>query len=319
MKTPPASGTAVGDEVAARAPHKTVLISGASGLVGGHLAQALSARGDRAQGYSRSPSRLGAPISAGFAWDPQQGPPPPESFQDADAIVHLAGETVQGRWTAAKKARIRDSRVVGTRNLVAGIERAERRPKTLICASAIGYYGDRGEQGLTEQDPPGDDFLAEVCRGWEREAQAAEELGVRVVRLRIGLVLAREGGALKEMLLPAKLGAGGPLGGGKQWWSWIHHRDLIRLMLWAIDEEGVAGPLNATAPNPVRQREFADLLGAQLGRPSFLPAPSFALKLALGEFSTELLSSKRVLPAAAQAAGFRFDFPTLRAALRDLL
>lgn len=298
---------------------KCVLISGASGLVGAHLARALADRGDRPQGYSRNPSRLSAPIEQGFAWEPERGAPPAASFAQADAVVHLAGETVQGRWTAAKKARIKDSRVVGTRNLVAGLASAERRPKVLICASAIGYYGDRGEQALTELDPPGDDFLAEVCQGWEREAQAAEELGVRVVRLRLGLVLAREGGALKEMLLPAKLGAGGPLGGGKQWWSWIHQRDLCRMILWAIDHEEVSGPLNATAPNPVRQREFADQLGALLGRPSFLPAPRFALQLVLGEFSTELLSSKRVLPAAAQAAGFRFDFPDLRAALRDLL
>lgn len=318
MTTPPASGAAAGEAAAPDTQSSAVLISGASGLVGGHLARALAARGDSPHGFSRDPSRLGAPIERGFAWDPQRGPPPPESFAEADAIVHLAGETVQGRWTEAKKRRIRDSRVVGTRHLVAGLERAERRPKTLICASAVGYYGDRGERALTERDSPGDDFLAEVCQGWEREAQAAEALGLRVVRLRIGLVLAREGGALKEMLLPAKLGVGGPLGGGQQWWSWIHHQDLVRLILWALDED-VAGPLNATSPNPVRQREFADQLGAELGRPSFLPAPRFALELALGEFSVELLSSKRVLPAAAQAAGFRFDFPDLRAALRDLL
>lgn len=300
-----------------------VLLSGASGLIGRQLAAYLAARGDTVEGLSRKPGRLEglSGLSGGHAWSPREAPLPSASLEGVDALVHLAGESVQGRWTKAKRASIRASRVEGTRNLVAGLAASEKKPQVLICASAVGVYGDRGDEPLDEGSPLGStsDFLASVCHEWEAEAERATELGIRVVYLRTGLVLAREGGALAEMLTPFKLGLGGRLGSGTQWWSWIHVGDLLRLIAFALDEPTLRGPLNATAPTPVRQADFAKALGKALGRPTFLPAPAFALRAALGGFSVEILSSKQVFPRAAEAAGFSFDHPQLASALEDLL
>ena len=298
----------------------TVLISGATGFVGRALCERLGAAGHEVRAFSRSPRRAARSLPAVelFAWDAENEEPPPESLDGVDAIVHLAGEPVFGRWTRAKRQAIVSSRVDSTQRLVSAIARREQKPAVLICASAIGYYGDRGEQELTESAAPGDDFLAETSVAWERTAREAEQHGVRVVSLRIGVVLAPDGGALEQMLPPAKLGLGGPLGSGKQWWSWISRDDLLALIEFLLDNDA-SGPVNAVAPHPVRQREFARALGRVLHRPGFLPAPAFALKLILGGFSTELLSSKRVLPAAAERLGFRFQDPDLEPCLRRLL
>jgi len=257
-------------------------------------------------------------IDQAFSWQPSTEPAPLEAFDGVDGVIHLLGESVQGRWNAAKKAAIRDTRVIGTRNLVAGIAGLESRPKVLVSASAIGYYGDRGDEELIEESAPGDDFLAGVSQEWENEAIAAERLGVRVALPRISVVLAPGGGALGAMLLPFQLGAGGPLGSGRQWWSWIHRDDLVEMMIQLLESD-FSGPINGAAPNPVRQKEFAQVLGKVLRRPAFMPAPAFALKIALGGFSTELLSSKRVLPKAAERLGFSFRYPRLEGALRKAL
>jgi uncharacterized protein (TIGR01777 family) len=236
-------------------------------------------------------------------------------------VFNLAGDPVaSGRWTAAKKARIRDSRVLGTRNLVAALAKLEQRPRVLVSASAVGYYGDRGDETLDEQSPPGSDFLAEVCAAWEREAAVARELGIRVVPIRIGVVLGRGGGALAKMLLPFRLGVGSPLGSGNQYMPWIHLDDLVDLMLFAADRETVVGPLNGTAPHPATNRQFTYALGRAVGRPTFLPAvPGVALKLLAGEFAEVLLASQRAMPQAALAAGYAFRYPALEAALQAIL
>lgn len=298
---------------------KTVLITGATGFVGQRVARALADRGDRVIGLSRAAREPGDGVSAWHVWASPGDALPAAALDGVDAVVHLAGEPVAGRWSAEKKARIRDSRVLGTRSVVAGIAAAASRPAVLVSASAIGYYGDRGDEELVEGSAPGVDFLAEVCTAWEDEARAAEALDVRVARLRIGLVMHPDGGALAKMLLPFKLGLGGKMGSGRQWMSWIHLDDLVGLVLFALDNPGAQGAINATAPEPARNRDFAKALGKALHRPTFLPTPGFALSAALGEFSTEVLSSKRVLPARAQALGYTFTAPALGPALRDLL
>ena len=289
--------------------------------MGRRLCEALSQRGDRVVALSRDPAaaRRRAPaIDKAYPWNPTAEPPPGEALSGLDAVVHLAGETVVGRWTGAKKNSIRDSRVVGTRNLVAGIAQAESKPPVMVSASAIGFYGDRGDEVLTEQAAAGDDFLAHTCLAWEDEALQVEPLGVRLARVRIGVVLGLGGGALAAMLTPFKLGAGGPLGSGRQWWSWIHRDDLVGLILHLIDND-LRGAFNATAPEPVRQKEFARVLGRVLHRPAFMPAPAFALKIVMGGFAAELLSSKKVLPEGALQSGYQFRNPDLEAALREIL
>jgi uncharacterized protein (TIGR01777 family) len=280
-----------------------VAVTGASGLIGRALVAALRARGDTAVEVGRR-----GPV----AWDPEGGPPPAEVVA-VDAIVHLAGEPIAEKsWSDDQKRRIRDSRVVGTRNLVDAINRAELRPSVLVCASGIGYYGDdRGDELLDESATAGDDFLARLCVEWEAEAARAQ---ARVVQLRTGIVLAREGGALPPMALPFRLFVGGPLGDGRQWMSWIHIQDHVGLILRAIDDSAIEGPVNAVAPNPVRNAVMARLLGRVLGRPALFPAPSFALRLVLGERAALLLGSLRVRSRVAE--GFRF--PELEPALRDL-
>ncbi len=298
-----------------------VLVTGATGFVGRRFCRELTAAGHSLVALSRDADRAAARLPAGaqvYPWQPLLQAAPVPAFEGVDAVVHLAGESVAGRWTAAKRRAIHDSRVIGTRHLVQGMAAASRRPERLVSASAIGYYGDRGEEELTEESPPGEGFLADTCRAWEAEAEAAAQLGVAVTRVRIGIVLGAGGGALAAMLLPARLGLGGPLGSGRQWWSWIHLDDLVAVLILALGTLR-APVVNATAPQPVRQRDFARALGRVLGRPAFLPAPAFALRLLAGGFAAELLGSKRVLPAALERAGFTFRQPQLQAALRSCL
>ena len=300
-----------------------ILVTGASGFVGTALCTALKEKGHEVGVLSRHPERtrkiLGN-MDSYHAWEPEKEAAPKATLEEHDAIIHLAGENVAGRWSKAKKNRILASRDLGTQNLIKGLEACgDNAPKTLISASAIGFYGERGDDELSEHEAPGDDFLANVCSAWENAACAAEKLGVRTVRVRIGIVLDTGGGALDAMLLPFKLGAGGPLGSGKQWWSWIHRNDLVALLCHALENEQISGVLNGTAPHPVRQKDFAKVMGKVLRRPAFLPGPAFAIRLAVGEFSCELLSSKKVLPKALEASGFEFAYPELEPALQNIL
>jgi len=251
-------------------------------------------------------------------WDPEKGEPSEDALRDADAVVHLAGENVAQRWTKDAKRRIRESREMGTRRLVCALARLRKRPSALVCASAIGYYGSRGDETLTESSAPGAGFLPEVCMAWEREAVAAEALGIRVVRVRTGILLDTSGGALQRMLPPFRLGVGGRLGDGRQWMSWIHRDDLAELFRLAV-EKPIRGPLNAVAPNPLANAGFTRELARALHRPAVFPAPKFALRFMFGEMSEVLLASQKVAPNAAAAAGFVFRFPHLGPALADLL
>ncbi len=298
-----------------------IVVTGATGFIGAHLSRTLRERGDEVIALSRDPdsvARRAPGVSRAYAWDPMSEPAPAEALTQAAAVVHLAGESVVGRWSEAKRRAIRDTRILGTRNLVAGIVRLENKPQVLVSASAIGFYGDRAGEELTEQSSGGNDYLASVCRQWEEEALKIKALGPRLVRIRTGIVLARDGGALGAMLLPFQLGLGGPLGSGEQWWSWIHRDDLVTLIIHSIDNN-IDGVWNGTAPNPVTQKEFARVLGRVLRRPAFLPAPAFALKLILGGFAAELLSSKKALPRAPEASGVAFKYRELEPALREIL
>jgi uncharacterized protein (TIGR01777 family) len=295
-----------------------ITITGATGFIGQRLIARLLRDGHelRVLGRSRRPE-LPADVRF-FAWDAMAGEPPGASLEGADAVIHLAGEPVAQRWSEDVKRRIRESRIKGTSHLVQALSNVLRRPAVLVSASATGYYGDRGDELLTESSPPGAGFLAEVCVEWEKQAYKAEALGVRTVAVRTGLVLGREGGALKQMLPAFRLGAGAKLGSGKQWMSWIHVDDLIELYVFALRGE-LRGPMNGTAPNPVRNSEFTGALAEALHRPAFVSAPEFALKLLFGEMAQILLASQRVLPDVAERAGFRFAHPALAQALADLL
>jgi len=294
-----------------------IVITGASGFIGRRLMKLLAGRGHRLHVLSRH-AGTNLPAGVGLSvWDPL-GPPPEDALLDADAMLHLAGEPVAQRWTAAAKQRIHDSRVIGTRNLVAALADSSPRPAVLVCASAIGYYGSRGDEILNEESAPGTDFLAGVCAGWEREAVKAEALGMRVTRIRIGVVLDPRGGALKPMLAPFRFGLGGPLGNGRQWMSWIHAGDLAEMFRFAL--ENPAPPvLNGVAPGAVTNAAFTRALASALHRPAFLPVPKLALRMLFGEMADMLLASQRVAPAAAESAGFQFQHPQLAEALADLL
>jgi hypothetical protein len=294
-----------------------VLLTGATGLVGAKLAERLT---DLVV-LSRDPERARRALraSAAHAWAPEVGPPPAAALANLDCVFHLAGEPVaEGRWTAEKKRRIRDSRVMGTRHLVAGLAAQASRPRVLVCASAVGYYGDRGDEVLDETSAAGSGFLADVCAAWEREASAAEALGIRVVSARIGVVLSRDGGALAKLLGLFRAGAGGTLAGGRQWIPWLHLDDLVGLLLHAAAHDGVRGAMNAVAPQPVTNRDFTRALAGAVHRPALLPVPAFALRLLLGEMSEVLTASARVLPKLALRTGYVFRYPDLDAALAAL-
>lgn len=251
-------------------------------------------------------------------WNPTAGEPSRELLQRSEVIVHLAGEPVSQRWTPEVKHQIRESRTMGTRNLVSAIGKLRHRPKTLICASAVGIYGDRGEETLSESAPAGKGFLPEVCEEWEAEADRAREHGLRVVKIRIGIVLGAGGGALAAMAPLFRLGLGGVLGNGRQWMSWIHVDDLARMIQFAAENETVAGVWNGVAPNPVTNREFTRELATALHRPAFLPAPRFAVEMVYGEMAQILFASQKVLPKAPLKDGFTFRFSKLGPALSDI-
>jgi uncharacterized protein (TIGR01777 family) len=278
-----------------------IAITGASGLVGRYAFEALRGEGHQLRAVSTR-----AVIQPG-------------DFEGCHAVVHLAGEPVAQRWTAAAKERIRSSRVDGTRHVVEALAQLHKPPAVLISASAIGIYGTRGEETLTESSVPAQDFLGEVAVGWERAAREAEAFGMRVVTLRFGVILARDGGALKKMLPPFKLGVGGRIGNGKHWMSWIHIDDVVRLIAFAIADASVHGPVNAVAPNPVTNAQFTRELAHALHRPAIFPVPLFALRMLFGQMAEILYASQRVIPEAAIGAGFEFRFREIGAALRDLL
>jgi uncharacterized protein (TIGR01777 family) len=298
-----------------------VLITGATGFIGAPLCRRLAGADHEVIILTRDPasvSRRIQPEAKAYRWQPTVSLPPVEAFQDVDAVVNLLGESITGRWSKAKKRAIMDSRVVGTRNLVTAIERAEKKPGVLVSASAVGYYAVKGDVEITEDSPGGTGFLAEVCECWEGEATKAEKLGLRVVRLRNAMVVGH-GGVIAAMLPMFKAGLGGPLGSGAQWWPWIHIDDVVELVLHAITNSSLTGAVNASSPQPVRQKEFARALAKQIKRPALLPTPSFALRMALGEFSAELLCSRRVIPKKALDTGYEFRFPEIGPALRDIL
>jgi uncharacterized protein (TIGR01777 family) len=276
-------------------------ITGLTGFVGGRVAEHLRANGH----FIRAISTRTAPR--------------PEDLEGMDAIIHLAGEPVAQRWTPATRERIRSSRVEGTQRLVKALAGLARRPPVLVSASAIGYYGSRGDELLTESAEPADDFLGSVAVEWEHEAQEAAKLGIRVVCLRIAMVLGRNGGAFEQMLLPFRLGVGGKIGSGEQWMSWIHIADLLALIFFALETPGLNGPVNASAPNPVTNADFTRALAGALHRPAIFKVPPLALNLLYGEMAQLLYASQRVIPEAAVRAGFRFQFPEINGALRHLL
>jgi uncharacterized protein (TIGR01777 family) len=299
----------------------TVAVTGASGLVGSGLAPALASAGHRVVRLVRGAGAASAPGESVARWDPDSGALEGSALAGVDAVVHLAGESIAGgRWTEPKKRRIRSSRVDATRRLAGALARLERPPRVLVSASAIGYYGDRGSEILREDSAPGTGFLAEVCREWEAATEPAARAGIRVVRLRIGMVLSRRGGALAAMLTPFRLGAGGPVGSGAQWVSWIALDDLVRAILHALATDSLAGAVNAVAPEPVTNRALARTLGRVLRRPALLPLPAFAARLLLGQMADELLlASARVEPARLRAGGFAFHLTPLETALRHEL
>jgi len=294
-----------------------VLMTGSSGLIGTALRSFLG-RGDH---QVRRLLRTSSASHDATSWNPADGTFAAGVFDGIDAVVHLAGESIAGgRWTAARKTRILESRVTLTRELCEGLARLDTPPKVLVAASAIGFYGDRGNEVLDESAAAGDGYLPEVCQTWEGAVAPARERGIRVVHLRIGVVLALLGGALSQMLLPFKLGVGGVLGTGDQYMSWIALDDLLGIVLQALTDESVSGPVNAVAPQAVTNREFTKTLGAVLRRPTLFPVPAFALRLALGEMADALLlASTRVEPAVLGRAGFEFAYPNLEGALRHVL
>lgn len=298
-----------------------VTLTGATGRIGTQLVGALLDRGDEVTVLSRSPERARERLGdvEAHAWDPGAGPAPAEALGGRDAVVHLAGEDLAQRWSEDAKRRILESRELGTRNLVEGLRAADPRPAALVSASAVGWYGSRGDERLDEDAPAGDDFPAQVCAAWEREAAAAGELGLRVVPVRTGVVLSSEGGALEKMLPPFKLGVGGPVAGGRQYVPWIHVDDVIGIYLRALDDPAWSGPVNATAPEPVTNRELSKALGRALKRPVIAPVPGFAVKLLFGEMATLVISGQRAVPRRALEHGFEFSHPELDEALRSVL
>jgi uncharacterized protein (TIGR01777 family) len=302
-------------------------VTGGTGLVGGRLIPKLCQRGHTVAALTRRPAvareRFGNTCTA-VEGDPMQAGSWMHAVTDCDAVIHLAGENIFAhRWSDAFKTLLRDSRIKGTEHIVQALAKkptpAAGSPKVLVNASAIGYYGPRGDEELDEDSSRGNDFLAQLCVDWEKTALSARDQGVRVAIVRIGVVLDKAGGALAKMLTPFKLGAGGPVGSGKQWMSWIHIEDLTDLFIFAAENASASGPLNGTAPQPVTNKDFGKALGRALGRPSFMPTPAFALRVMLGEVADVITTGQRVLPRKPLALGFTFKFPEIEAALRDVL
>jgi uncharacterized protein len=299
-----------------------ILVSGASGMIGAALCDALLARGDTVAGLTRDPQRARRtnPSVAWHAWEPTLERPPAEAFAGVDAVVNLLGEKIDQRWTDDAKRRIIESRRTGTRNLVGTIAGLERKPKVLVSQAAIGYYGDRGEAMVDESAEPGEGFDAEVVQEWEAAAREVEATGVRLAIVRTGHVLDANDGLLAELLTPFKLGVGGPLAGGRQYMSWIHIDDEVGILLWALDNERVSGVLNATAPNPVTNRELSQALGRALHRPAVMPVPGFVLDLKFGrELGAVLRGGQRVMPRRALDLGYEFRYTDIDDALRSLV
>jgi len=293
-----------------------IAVSGSSGLVGSALLPFLTAGGHRVTRLVRKDAGVGE-----IPWDPAGGVRELSHLEGVDAVVHLAGENIAaGRWTAARKGKIRRSRVEGTQRLCESLARLSRRPKVVVSASAMGFYGSRGDEALREDSAPGTDFLAQVCREWEAATEPASRAGIRVVCLRFGMILSRAGGALKKMLLPFKLGAGGRIGSGMQYVSWIGIDDVAGVIHHAIVTESLQGPVNAVTPTPVTNAEYTRTLARVLSRPAVAPMPAFAARLAFGELADALLlASQRVIPTRLQASGYKFRYPELEGALRHLL
>jgi uncharacterized protein len=298
-----------------------VVVTGATGMIGRALVRELQARGDEVTVLSRDEAHAAGtlPGAVVFGWrGPSREPAPPQAFAGRDAVVHLAGEPIAQRWTDDAKRRIRASRELGTRNLVAGLRAAaESRPLVLVSQSATGVYGPRRDEPVDESESAAEgDFLADVVVAWEREARAAEELGMRVALTRTGVVLAESGGALEKMLPPFKMGVGGPVAGGKQYVPWIHLDDVVGAMLFCLDEERARGPTNVTAPEPVTNKELSSALGRVLVRPAITPVPAFAVRLLYGEMASIVTTGARAIPRRLQELGYRFRRPSLEAALR---
>jgi uncharacterized protein (TIGR01777 family) len=299
-----------------------ILVSGASGLIGSAVCDALLARGDEVAGLSRDPATARAtnPTVSWHAWNPASERPPEAALEGVDGVINVIGESINQRLTEAAKERIWVSRVRATKNLVDGMLAAPQQPPVLVSQNAVGYYGDRGEAMIDESTPAASDWISELCVEWEAAALEARKAGIRVAVTRSAPMLAPEGGLLKQLLLPFRLGVGGPLAGGSQYMPWIHRDDEVAVLLWALGNDEVDGPLNASAPNPVTNREFSKTLGKVLRRPAIAPVPRFALTAMRGEELTDsILSSARVIPRRALDLGFEFRFPDLEPALRDLL
>ena len=296
-----------------------ILVSGMSGPIGTALLPTLKSNGARITRLVRKGGKYFASDEQQIPWDPTQ-PISPESVSGFDAVVHLAGDSIVGRWTDAKKREIRESRVKGTTYLAQALARSKPKPQVFVCSSAIGFYGDRGDEVLNEQSSPGTGFLSEVCREWEVAAQPAADAGIRTISMRTGIVLTPKGGALGKMLLPFKMGVGGQIGNGHQWMSWIDIRDMVGAIHHIIKNDLLRGPVNMVAPKPVMNAEFTRTLASVLSRPAIFPVPAFVVRLAFGEMGeTALLGSQRVEPAQLLGSGYPFRFRELQASLKSLL
>lgn len=292
-----------------------ILISGASGLIGSALISRLRVNHWNVTRLARSSS----PAQETVAWDPSK-PLSADQVSGFDAVVHLAGETIVGRWTQAKKRAIRESRVTGTRNLSEALAKASQRPRVFVCASAIGFYGDRGEEMLREESTSGQGFLPEVCREWEAATSPASDAGIRTAQTRFGIVLSREGGALAKMLMPFEFGVGGNMGSGRQWWSWVDLQDVVGAIEHVLNTTSLQGPVNVVGPDPVTNAEFTKILGSVLSRPTIFPMPAIVARTVFGQMADELLlSSQRVQPAKLLSSGYAFQRPDLRQSLHALL